>query len=151
MFDIRVTGAESLTEISKQLRAAGEQGKGLRRELLKAIQRGTKEAKSEVPESWGREMPQRGGLADRPLKVTTKTRASGNNVGVRIVSASRDGYDLRSIDQGRLRHPVFGNFGTWAEQRVPEGVVTRPLEESAPKVREEILRAIDDIARRIEG
>lgn len=149
MFDLRISGAEDLAALSKRLRAAGESGKGLRRELLAAMQRSTKPIKQDVADSWASRMPHRGGLAGRRLRLATRTRTGGQRVGVRIVSASSDGYDLGSIDKGNLRHPVFGNKKAWTTQRITAGIITDPQEQSAPDVRAEIVRAIDSINRKI--
>lgn len=140
-----------MAALSKRLRAAGEAGKGLRRELMAAIQRSTKDVKGDVERSWASRMPHRGGLSQRPLKLTTRTRGGGQRVGVRIVSASRDGYSLGAIDRGRVKHPVFGNRRAWATTSVEPGIITEPQEQSAPLVRDAIVRALSDINRRVEG
>jgi len=151
MFDLRISGAEDLAAVSKRLKAAGESGKGLRRELLAAMQRSTKPIKADVAQSWAARMPHRGGLAGRRLRLVTRTRTGGKRVGVRIVSASTDGYDLGQIDRGNLLHPVFGNKKVWSTQRITAGVITEPQEQAAPDVRAVIVRAINDINRKVEG
>ena len=149
--DIEIRGAEKLRAVASRLKAAGESGKGLRKELLKGIQTATKGAKEDVKSSWSDRMPHRGGLSSRPLRVATRTRTGGRSVGVRIVATSGDGYSIARIDKGRLRHPVYGNRGAWATQQVTPGVVTQPLEHAAPEVRREIVHAIDTTARKVEG
>jgi hypothetical protein len=149
--ELEVRGAIQLAALSMRLRAGGESGKGLRRELFAAIQRGTKVVKADVQDSWSQNAPHRGGLSQRPLRLSTRTRAGGKNVGVRIVSASRDGYSLGSIDQGRVKHPVFGNRKAWAVTNIQPGIITDPQEKAAPAVRAEIVRAIEGIARKVEG
>lgn len=151
MIDLRVEGAGQLASLSKRLRAAGESGKGLRKELLAGIQRSAKPIKADVEESWASRAPHRGGLSQRPLRLSTRTRGGGRGVGVRIVSASRDGYSLGQIDQGRVKHPVFGNRKAWATTHIEPGIITDPQEQAAPVVRAEIVRAIQSIARRVEG
>lgn len=149
--EIEVRGAEQLRAVALRLKAAGESGKGLRKELLKGIQAATKGTKEDVKSSWSDRMPHRGGLSSRPLRVATRTRTGGRSVGVRIVTTSGDGYSIARIDKGTLRHPVFGNRKAWASQSVTPGVVTQPLERSAPEVRQEIFHVIDTVARRVEG
>jgi hypothetical protein len=148
--ELEVRGAEQLAALSRRLRSAGTAGKGLRRELLAGIQRSTKPIKAEVEASWASRAPHRGGLSQRPLKLSTRTRASGQKVGVRIVSASRDGYSLGQIDAGRVKHPVFGNRKAWAMTHIQPGIITDPQEQGAPDVRAEIVRAIENIGRRVE-
>lgn len=149
--EIEVRGAEQLAAVSRRLRAAGTQGKGLRKELLAAIQRSTKQTKQDVADNWRQNAPHRGGLSERPLRLVTRTRAGGQQVGVRIVSSSRDGYNLGSFDRGVVRHPVWGNKKAWAVTKIRPGLITEPQEASAPDVREQIVRAIDAINRQIEG
>jgi hypothetical protein len=149
--EIEVRGAEQLAAVSRRLRAAGSQGKGLRKELLAAIQRSTKQTKEDVKENWRQKAPHRGGLSSRPLRLATRTRSGGQRVGVRIVSASGDGYNLGSFDRGVVRHPVYGNKGVWAVTKIQPGIITEPQEASAPDVREQIVRAIDAINRKVEG
>lgn len=146
--DVRISGAESLADLAKALRAAGESGKGLRRELLRAIREAAKPVKGDVQESWASRMPRRGGLAGRPLRLGARTRMAGARVGVRLVTTN--GYDLQSINRGRLRHPVFGR-SVYVDQAVPAGVITDPQERAAPDVRAELIEAIDRIRRRVEA
>lgn len=149
--DIEIRGAEQLRAVALRLKAAGESGKGLRKELLKGIQTATKGAKEDVKSSWSDRMPHRGGLSSRPLRVATRTRTGGRSVGVRIVTTSGDGYSIARIDKGTLRHPVYGNRKAWVTQQVTPGVVTQPLEHAAPEVRREIVHAIDTTARKVQG
>ncbi len=149
--ELEVRGAEQLASLSKRLRSAGTAGKGLRKELLAGIQRGAKPVKAAVEQSWASRAPHRGGLSQRPLRIAARTRASGQKVGVRIVSASRDGYSLGAIDRGQVKHPVFGNRKAWSITQIQPGIITDPQERTAPDVRAEIVRAIESIARRVEG
>ena len=146
--DLRIRGAEQLGDLSKRLRAAGEDGKGLRRELLKGIQRATKPLKADAKRAAGSKLPQSGGLAAEVAraKFTTRTRTGGRNVGVTILAK---GDVVRSSDRGRIRHPVFGNRSAWVTQDVTPGWFTETMQDSAPKVRGEILEAMQDVARRI--
>lgn len=149
MTDFRVTGADQLARAGRALRAQGEAGKGQRKELFKAIQRATRPLKDDVKQAALRDLPRRGGLnrAVASSKITTRTRTGGRNVGVRIVAAGKTVRDLRSLDRGRLRHPVFGNREVWVNQAIRPGWFTRPLEEGAPAVRRELIAAMHTVVR----
>jgi hypothetical protein len=149
--ELEIRGANQLAQVSKALKAQGEAGKGARKELYKAIQRGTKQLKKDVQANALAELPHRGGLAATVAssKLATKTRGGGQGVGVKIVATGKKVSDLKSMDKGKLRHPVYGR-GAWVMQSVPPGWFTKPLEEGADVVRKELLRAMDDVIRAIE-
>lgn len=149
--DYGVNGGNQLVELSRRLKAAGESGKGLRRELFRSIQRATKPIRQEVQEAWSKEAPQRGGLAARRVTVQAKTRGTGRMAGVRLVTRSRDGYNLSAIDKGFVRHPVFGNRRAWGMTKIDSEILTRPQVDSAPQVRDEVVRAINRINQKVEG
>jgi hypothetical protein len=148
--DIVIVGADQLAAVAKRLEDAGERGKGLRKELLKQIRIAAKPLVQDVRNSAIDTLPARGGLNRQIRKgVGIRTRAAGKSVGVRIVAKNR--YAIKSMDKGRLRHPVFGNRDVWVAQSVPAGWFTRPVEAGADDARKGALRAINDIARKVEG
>ena len=147
--DISVRGANQLADLAKDLKAAGY--KELRRELYRGISRAMKPLAEEARKSARENLPRRGGLNEvvASSRFTARSRMAGRNPGVRLVGAKK-GHDLSAIDRGRLRHPVFGN-DWWVTQIIEPGWFTDGLSDSvvvAP-VRKEILRAMDDVARRL--
>lgn len=150
MTTVRVTGAEQLASLSKALRSvAKDERKGLRRELYRGIMRATRPLKQAAQESARSTLPSSGGLAAAVArsKFKTKTAGGGANVGVRILATG--GTDIRAMDAGRLRHPVYGNRSVWVTQSVTPGWFTRPMEAGAGRVQVEILRAMDSVADQI--
>jgi hypothetical protein len=147
MFDVKITGGEKLERVAKRLRAAGSGG-GLRRELLGGILRVAASLPAEVRASARDVLPSRGGLAARvAASRMTQTRMSGRTVGVRLVVSNA--YNLRGMDAGLLRHPVFGRAGTGVTQRIPQGWISRPLEDAEPRARQHVERAVRDVADKI--
>jgi len=146
---IEVRGADQLGDLSRRLKAAGD--KGMQRELYAAINRATKPMKEAVKRSAATELPRRGGLAETVAggKFRTQRRTSKKASGVRIVATGK--LDIRGMDRGRLRHPVFGNRSVWVTQQIAAGWWTRPLEHAAPAVRVDLEKAMDVIAKKIEG
>jgi hypothetical protein len=146
--DFTVKGAEEIQVIARSLKAAGDTG--LRKELLAGINRATKPLKAGVRQSALTVLPKRGGLnlLIGAAKLSTQTRSSGRNPGVRI-TAKAPGLDLRSIDRGRLRHPVFGDKRVWVSQAVAPGFFGRPLEAGAGDVRRELMDALEAVAAKI--
>lgn len=150
--DLRVSGADDLARLGRDLQAAGD--KHLKREVLKAAQRATRPVKPEIKEAARRELPSSGGLNQwvaSAMKVTTKTRTMGRNVGVRIVMKrpnpnNRRGLaDLNAINRGRVRHLTWGHLPAHI-QIIRGGFVDRVMDGVlAHRARREFLAAIDQI------
>lgn len=146
--DLRVEGVERLERAARQLREAGD--KDLRREMYRAIQRSTKPLRQKAKEAALRELPQRGGLNVwvASSRFSTKTRGGGRNPGVRI-TATKGKHNLKSLDEGKLRHPVFGNRNVWVSQPVPAGWFSKTIEDGADEVRKELVDAIEETLRKL--
>lgn len=146
MVEIIVRGAEDLATLSKALRQVGD--KELRRELFASLQRATKPTREKVRQSLASDLPQRGGLAAlmAASRLSTRTRAGGRNPTVRIEAKAP--HDLRGMDRGRLRHPVWGSRERWADQSIEPGVFSRPIEEDAPAIRDELMAGMESVARK---
>lgn len=140
-------GAQQLAAVAARLKAAG--AGGLRKELLATIRRSARAAIPDVRESAASTLPSGGGLADliAKSKIGVRTRLTGS-IGVQIRGDSP--HSLRSLNRGRLRHPVFGNREAWVTQQVKPGWFTDPLQKRAPAIQRDIRQAMSDIARRIE-
>ena len=59
--------------------------------------------------------------------------------------------DLRSLDEGRLRHPLFGDREHWYQQNLKPGWFTGSLNDAANSavVRRELLRALHEVAKKL--
>lgn len=151
--EVRVTGAEQLRALSRDLKAAGSPARGLRVEILRAMRLAAKPMVAAAKQSARDVLPHKGGLntyvADG-AKIAARNRvATTNTVGMRIV-ATEGGVRLEGMDQGKVRHPVFGNRKVWRSQTIPDGWFSKPLNAFAPMVQAEVLMAMDIIGRRIE-
>jgi hypothetical protein len=146
LITIRVRNTKDFTALARRLQSASRE---LRSELYKAINRATRPLKEDVRGAAYWRLPKKGGLNKRisTSKIVTKRRMSGNNAGVRIVGSS--GYDIGSINRGRVRHLTFGHL-PWSDQAVKPGFWTEPLMKGAPAVRKEIDEAMKRIARDVE-
>lgn len=146
MYEIH--GAEQLAALSRRLRAAGE--KDLQRELSKAITASMKPLRTALPRSALAKLPRRGGLAKRVAgsKLRNTRRNTGRAVGLRLTATNAD--NIRRIDRGEVRHPVFGH-GPWQTQRVTPGWFTEPTQALAPQARAQVEAAMNEVTRKIEG
>lgn len=150
---VGIEGAEELARVTRALRGAGSGGRAFRKEMLSSIRKiAGGPLRKAARESWKTNMPHRGGLSRRGLRMTIRTNTrNGASLGVRMVTKSSDGYAIGSIDAGHLRHPVFGNKKAWVDQSVKPGVITKALEDAAPDVRIRLAFALDALNRRIES
>lgn len=140
-------GAAQLAALAAALKAAGN--KGLQRELSKGINSALKPLKAAVAQSALAKLPSSGGLAARAAGIPVRTRRNAN--GVRVVASGRGGMkNVKALDAGSVRHPVFGR-NAWVSQSVTPGFWTEPTEALAPEVRAELMKAIDAVAKQIEG
>jgi hypothetical protein len=152
--ELRVQGADELNRVARKLKEAGD--KGLRKELYSGLQRATKPIRADVQRSLATVLPQRGGLARKMsrARVTTKIRTSNRNTRLRIEVSSPRGEDIdvKAMDRGRLRHPVFGVWRpNTPTQQIPAGVVTDPLERGAAVARHEAQDALSRVAQKLGG
>lgn len=144
--DIEVIGLENLARLSSALRSAGDQGKGLKRELSKGINRETKQTRMAMRRAILPVLPKSGGLAadvQGSTRFTTVTRPSGANIGVSIRARGRR--SIRRMNAtGTFRHPVFGNREVWRDQFVSglQGFLDRPFDASRPELQRATLLAI---------
>lgn len=139
---LRMTGADDLGKLAADLKQAGRND--LRKEMLRGIRTATRPAVAAVRISAQVRLPRRGGLAREVAaeQITSRTTTTGRNVGVRI--QRRRG---QALEQGRLRHPVFGNRDVWVTQEVSPEWFTRPLEMLEPSVQVALKRVLDNITR----
>jgi hypothetical protein len=155
----KVQGQEKYRALSRRLREAGQ--RGLQRELTRAIRKEGDGALRAVKAAWMTVDVQssRGGGESSGLRgrVAAATRISVLQSGIRIrVESSRvDPAYGRALSfgldgLGRWRHPVFGNPKVWESQKGQE-VFYKTLERYEPRWRAGIERAMEDIARQIEG
>lgn len=147
--ELTVRGANELAAITARLKAAGNGG--LRRELLREIRNGAKPLIPAVKRSAANHLPS--GYNDEVTteKFVIRTRTSGRNPGVRVQSLSTR--DLKALDQGVLRHPVYpkGDRASWhwVTQQIPAGFWTDEMKRRVPAVRRNISRALRNVARRL--
>lgn len=145
--DLQIRGADQLGDLAKALRAAGEEGKGLRRELYRGMNRATKPLRADAQKAAAAKLPQSGGLAARVAKAKFSTRIrTGRDVGVTI--ASKD-TAAATTDRGFVMHPVYGR-GPMVRQSVQGGWFTDTMRAGGPAVRKELIEAIDNVADQIK-
>lgn len=144
MTDFKITGADDLETLARRLKAAG--GNELRKELLRGIRETNKSTIAEIRKSAQENLPRRGGLADLVAKGSIGTRTSPTAASAGVSITRKRG---RGLNEGRLRHPLFGNRGHWFQQPVAKGWFDRPIEKDAPEIRAGLERVMRDVAAKI--
>jgi len=149
--DLRITGADQMLDVGKRLRAAGEQGKGLRKQMTAEIRDAAKPIYPKIKASAASRLSQRGGLARRVARsrISTKVRMGGRSVGVRIVGTNA--YQIAAMNRGRLRHPVYGNRSVWVTQKIKPGWFSDPIKAEARSLQRAALKAVEKVGRQVEG
>lgn len=162
MADIEVRGADEFYRLSRALKSAGRTD--LRKNLHKAMRDTAKPLVRDARDAaLTSGIPSSGGLAARIAKsgFRTQVRTGAATAGVRI-TAPRKAVTARLLNEtGRFRHPVHADGGktrrewAWVAQEAPsaQGWFDRAMKERAPKIRRDLLVAMDrtrnDILRSI--
>lgn len=122
-----------------------------RKALRKALTNATKPTRRKIRDAARERLPQKGGLAKwagvMPALVTD-FRTGQQQV---IIRDSKRGHDLKAIDRGRLRHPLYGNRNFWYEQQIAPGFFTDTINAEAPNIKSivesELSAYLDTIGR----
>lgn len=149
MFELRVEGADQLARMSRALKMASPE---LRRELARGIREGTEPLKQETRQNILNTLPTSGGLATAvhaDTTIVTTRRGSPANPGIRLRAKSRR--NVKRLDLGSVRHPLFGNTDHWYTQAITPGWFTKPVLAAAPKLRRVLIKHINNVANRIAG
>ncbi len=140
-------GGEEFLRLSRDLKAVSA---GLRLDLADGLNRAARPLIAQTRVAALAQLPKRGGLnqryANNPQRV--RVRTGPLTAGVQIVMPKAG---PRSIEQGQIRHPVFGRAGRWVPQQVSGTWWDETLEAGAPTVRRELDQVAETIRRRLTG
>lgn len=150
--DLRVTGAESLRALARDLRGVEQRKEilmGLRKELRKPVPTVRKAIKATALAR----LPKAGGLNRwvAGTRVTASVRVSGGSTagvtmkGGRNSSGSRS--DIRALDGGQVRAPSWGRRGkaAWHVQAVPAGFFSDTVADHSQEWQKATLDAVEKV------
>lgn len=157
---VQVTGQKDLFRLAHNLHEAGQ--KGLKRELDKASRQAgdviAKEVRDHTKDYIPANFERRWDTAFE-AKVEVRLVASRRITVVFYARGKAQRRDIKAINAGRLRHPVYGRFrrlkdGTrkanpWVVQAIRPGLVDEPATRAMPKARKKIEDAIDRVSQQI--
>lgn len=150
MTDFEVHGARDLEQLSRALKESGD--RELRKVLLASIRKTNKPTIDHVRESARENLPSTGGLADlvAASKIGTRTRLTTKAVGIEIRGTGKSVRNLRRLNEGKLRRPLFGNKSYWFEQDVRPNWFTDPIEKDLPRIHQGLTHVMGDVAQKIK-
>ncbi|MGW9437932.1 hypothetical protein [Streptomyces sp. NPDC055607] len=162
---VQISGTGQLIEVSRRLRAAG--GPRLRQNMQRRIRRAAEPLHRDMQQtirtlpitSQARKAGSRGGSSPttRPLRDTIATAVrisvrTSSNPGARVwIDRSALPSDLRgmpsALNEGRIRHPVFGNRRRWVQQNTTPLWWDKTVDRHTPRMQAEVARVLDDVRR----
>jgi hypothetical protein len=151
---VEVTGAEQLERVAAALVG---QSKQLRLEFLAGLREAMKPLKAAVIQSARDNLPHSGGLAETIAgsKFGIRTRVTPSSASLQLRAVG--GYDkhssrlnIKRMDTGSLRHPVFGGT-TWVTQKITPGWFSNPTRDARPEIIAKAHLTADAIAAKIEA
>ena len=123
--------------------------RGMQKELRKVITEETKPMRRAIKQSAIDTLPSKGGLNKFAAVLPSgKVDFRPKYAGIKI-RAAKQGHDLKSLNKGRLRHPLFGNRRHWYLQDIKPGFFDKPIEGGADDLKRRIKGAIDAMFERI--
>lgn len=167
--NIRVIGTGQLLDLQAKLRRAGHEN--IRQSMQRRIRRAAEPLRDDLQNSirslsissQGRGAGKRGGRSPttRPLRasIAAAIRISvrtGGNPGAKVwLDRARLPDDIpvglvNRINEGRIRHPVFGNRRRWAQQNATPLWWDKTVRAHQPRITREVERVVDDVRRRLE-
>ncbi|MEE1813704.1 hypothetical protein PUR59_01440 [Streptomyces sp. SP18ES09] len=163
--NVQIVGTGQLITLSRRLHAAG--GPRLKQNLQRRIRRAAEPLHRDMQQtikalpitSQGRKAGSRGGPSPttRPLRATIAGAVrisvrTSSNPGARVwLDRSALPSDLRgmaaALNEGRIRHPVFGNRRRWVQQNTTPLWWEQVVRSHTPRMQAEVARVLDDVRR----
>jgi hypothetical protein len=145
--------ARELAELARDLRTVGDEG--LAAELRDGMNRAVAPVPGEIRARLPEYLPDPYAevlAGDMTIRVSNRVRAGGQTVritaperGSRLVARRR----LLDLNRGVLKHPLFGNRRHWYAQAVRPLFFDEPIEQNAPRIRQEIEDALERVKDKI--
>lgn len=154
--EIQVYGAADIARVAAEVRKVGN-GREIPNRMSKRIRKAVPPIRRAVKASAVDTLPSRGGLGAWVGRagVRASVKRGPRSAGVALVSGRRSQggrSDLRRINTGRTRHPLWGNRRHWYPQRVPAGYFDKAIDDvGLDAFRREVNEAIGEAVREVFG
>lgn len=152
--DLEITGTEQFVALARRLNQQGSAGRGLWRELNTEIKGAAEPMTDAVMQHLDKYVPS--GYAPvlrSSLTVRVSRSTRGASAGLKLVASAKGRgkkRHIKVINQGTLRHPVWGNMTTWVNQRIRPGFWDQPLTQAREIPAKHIRRAIQNTIRKLD-
>lgn len=159
---VRIEGSAELKRVAAQIKAQG--GKGLGREMSAGLRKASRPVQDSVRREFAAALPSRGGYratASKSQRFRTSVK-SGARTGFVQLTTFAEGTsqrrEIRALNAGVLRHPVYGRSrntrtgrrpNPWAVTRIRSGFFDRGTDEARPLAEAAMRDVLDDFARRL--
>jgi len=141
---LEIQGQKELAALAAGLHKAAAT---FQNDMLTSVADAVKPLQSSVPRSALSTLPKRGGLAKRVAASRYSIQRRGNI----IRFATTNAYNIKQMDAGTVRHPVYGNRAKWVSQSVPPSWWTKPITQETPRIVRDMQREMQRIVNRIGG
>jgi len=141
-----------LADFAADCRHAGE--KDLPKLMRKGVRAAAKPLGEGMKRNASRKLPKSGGLAAliASSRISTKIKTSRRaaSVSVEMKKPKAKGLvDLKSINRGRIRHPLFGDRGEWFNTETSPNLITGGLEPEIDQATREIEKVVGELASKL--
>lgn len=149
MITLRVSGEADLREVQLQLL---REAMALDRNCVQAAEKGMAGFGPHIVEAAPTYLPDRyAPVFAGDIRVQTFVHlAVMPSVRVRVYAHGvRGSRDVRAVNAGRVRHPLFANRNHWYETRARRGVITTEFRRMRPELVEAINEELENVAQRV--
>lgn len=159
---VRIEGGAKLRVVAAGIKAEGD--KGLGKQMSAGLRKAAKPVEQSLRAEFAAVLPSRGGyraVASKSQRFRTAVRSSART-GYFELTTFAEGKsqrrDIRALDAGRLRHPVFGRSrntrrgrvpNPWAMTSISPGFFKRGTEKAGRLAEAEMRTVLDDFAGRL--
>lgn len=158
MAEVHIYGAEDIARVAAEVRRLGN-GREIPNQMAKRIRKAVPPVRAAVKASAVATLPSGGGLGRYVASagVRASVKRGPRSAGIALVSGmkqrkGRKRVDVRSMNQGRTRHPLWGNRRHWYPQTVTPGYFDRAVEgDGLDAFRREVNEAIGEAVREVFG
>lgn len=137
-------GLQEIRVLASRLRKAA--ARDLVYELRKAQRKAFQPLQKAIKEEALATLPKRGNynvIMSKAVKVTVTTGVGRNALNARVYAKGKtEERDVRQVNAGVLRHPLFGHRRSWHTTRVRAGFVDRPVKALSDRVLQECADAV---------
>jgi ribosomal protein L36 len=152
--DLEITGTEQFVALARRLNAQGSGGRGLWRELNSTMKAAAQPMTDVMLRHLSDYLPDRyAGVLRTAMTVRVSRSTKGAAAGLKLVGTAKGvkrKRHIRVINDGTLRHEVYGNPEVWVDQKVRPGFWTTPLSTTREIPATQIRRAIQNTIRKID-